>query len=263
MKIRMVLPFLLPAAVLAQPTLDGEAARVFRFAHAESPQQRQEIVNAVRSVAELERAVVDDRAGAMAVRGTPEQLDLAAWIVGELDRAPSAPAATVMESHQVTGDYLPQTRAFFLAHAGSPQTIQGIVNAVRSVAEVQRVVAYNANSALVLRGSSDQMALAAWIIRNLDKPAGVQSEAKPLEYTYNDASPRPATAVRMYRMAHATTPQAMQELVNAVRSIAEVQRVTIHTATATVTLRATPTQAAMATWLIEELDRQPAARAEK
>lgn len=248
---------LLPAVALAQPTLDGETARVFRFAHADSPQQRQEITNAVRSVAELQRAVVDNRAGALAVRGTPEQLDLAAWIVGELDRAPGAPAATVVESQKVPGDYAPQARVFFLAHAADPQTMQEIVNTVRSVAEVQRVMEYSATSAVVLRGSSDQVELATWVIRNLDRPAGAPSEAKPLEYTYNDSSPRPATAVRMFRLAHSTTPQAMQEVVNAVRSISDAQRVTIDTAIATLTLRATPVQAAMATWVIQELDRQP------
>jgi type II secretory pathway component GspD/PulD (secretin) len=258
--IRRFLPLLLlPAAALAQPTLDGEAARIFRFAHAELPQQRQEIVNAIRSITEMQRTVVDSRAGALAVRGTPEQLELAAWVFGELDRAPAPPASTVMDSHQVPGDYAPQARAFFLSHGGNPETIQEIVNAVRAVAEVQRMAAYNANSALVLRGTADQMQLAAWIIRNLDKPSGVQSDAKPLEYTYNDSSPRPTTAVRMYRLAHSTTPQAMQELVNAIRSISEAQRVMVNNAVATITLRGTPAQAAMATWLVEELDRGPAA----
>jgi type II secretory pathway component GspD/PulD (secretin) len=261
MTIGKILPLLLlPAVALAQPTLDGETVRVFRFAHAEGPQQRQEMVNAIRTVAELQRAVVDNRAGALAVRGTPEQLDLTAWIFAELDRTPGAPAATVMESHQVPGDYAPQARVFFLAHGADPETIQEVVNTLRSVAELQRVMAYSANSALVVRGTSDQMELAAWLVRNLDKAAGVQGAAKPLEYTYNDSSPRPATAVRMYRIAHSTTPQTLQELVNAVRSIAEAQRVTVNTAVATITLRATPAQATMATWLIQELDRAPVER---
>jgi len=254
---RIVFLLLLPAGVLAQPTLDGETARVFRFAHADSPQQRQEIANAIRSVAEVQRIMVDNRAGAIAIRGTPEQLELTAWIFGELDRAPAAIPATVVDSHQIPGDFAPQARVFFLAHAENPQTMQEIVNTVRSVAEIQRVMTYDPNSALVLRGNADQVELAAWIIRNLDKAAGVQSEAKPLEYAYNDSSPRPATAVRMFRLSHSTTPQAMQELVNAVRSIADVQRVMIDNAIATVTLRGTPAQVAMATWLVQELDRAP------
>ena len=256
---RIVFLLLLPAALPAQPTLDGETARVFRFKHTESPQGRQEIVNAIRSVAEVQRAVIDNRAGAMALRGTPEQIELTAWIFGELDRAPAANPATVVESRQIPGDFAPQARVFFLAHGESPQTMQEIVNTVRAVAEVQRIVSYDANSSLLLRGSADQVELAAWIIRNLDRPAGVQNEPKPLEYTFNDSSPRPATAVRMYRLAHSTTPQSMQELVNAVRSIADVQRVMIDNAIATVTLRGTPAQASMATWLVQELDRAPEA----
>jgi hypothetical protein len=154
-------------------------------------------------------------------------------------------------------------RAFVLAHGSSPQTLQEIVNTVRSVADVQRLMDYEANPALVLRGNSDQVELAAWIIRNLDKPSGVQSEAKPLETTYNDTSSRPATAVRMFRLSHSTSPQALQELVNAVRSVSDVQRIMIDNAITTVTLRGTPAQAAMATWLIQELDRAPAAAKEE
>jgi len=261
MTIRTLLPLLLfPAAALAQPTLDGETVRVFRFAHAESPQQRQEITNAVRSVAELQRAAVDNRAGALAVRGMPEQLEFAAWIVRELDKAPGPVPATVVESHSAPGDYAPEARAFHLAHVTNPQTLQEILNTVRAVAEVQRAVMYEPISALVIRGTPEQLELSAWIVTNLDKAAGPQSDTKPLEFTYKDASPRPSTAVRMFRLAHSTSPQAAQEVVNAVRSIAEVQRVMIDNAVATITLRGTPAQVAMATWLIQELDRDAAAK---
>lgn len=250
---------LLPVVLPAQPTLDGETARVFRFAHAGSPQLRQEIANVVRSVGDVQRVAVDGRAGVLAVRGTPEQLELVAWIFGELDRTAGAPAATTVESYKTPGDYLPQVRVFFLAHGDDPRTVQEIVNTVRSVGDLQRVYAYSGKSAIVLRGNADQVELADWLIRNLDRPAGVLSEEKPLEHTYNDAaSSRPQTAVRMYRMSHSTTSQALEEAVDAIRTVSDANRVTVNTAIATITLRATPAQAAMATWLVHELDRSPA-----
>jgi phage host-nuclease inhibitor protein Gam len=245
---------LLPAVMLAQPALDGETARVFRFAHAETPQQRQEIANAVRQMTEIQRLALDGPAGAMAVRGTAAQLELTAWVVGELDRAAGAPQATVVESHKLAGDYAPQVRAFLLAHASNPQTLQEITNAVRAIADLQRVASVDANAAILVRGSSDQVELAAWVIRNLDRPAGVAAETKPLEYTYNDPSNRPQTAVRMFRLAHSTSPQALQEVANAVRSIADVHRLSVNPEVATLTLRATPDQASMAAWLVDELD---------
>ena len=248
---------LIPAALLAQPTVDGETARLFRFAHAATPEERQDIQNAVRAVGELQRVTVDNSAGIMAVRGTPTQLEFAAWIFGELDRGTGTRTTTATDTYQVQGDHETAARAFFLAHAENPKTMQEMVNTVRAVADVQRVISYGTNGVIVLRGSADQADLAAWIIRNLDRAAGVQGDAKPLEYTYNDPSSHPAVAVRMFRITRNTTPQALQELVIAVRTIADVQRLMVDTEIATVSLRGTPSQAVMAAWLIDGLDRKP------
>jgi type II secretory pathway component GspD/PulD (secretin) len=253
--LRIALPLLLlPALAPAQPAVDGEAARVLHFAHASASHDRQEIVNAVRTIAEVQRAIVDNASGVLAVRAAPATLDLAAWVFKQLDRVPGAPAAATMESYQISGES-PQVRAFFLAHASSPQEIQEIVNTVRSIAEVPRVSAYNTSPTIILRGSQEQAELAAWVIRNLDKQPGAANEPKPLEYAYNDASAHGATAVRIFRIAHRNSPQALQELVNAVRSIADVQRIMVYNALATVTMRSAPPQVAMAAWLIQELDK--------
>ena len=44
------------------------------------------------------------------------------------------------------------------------------MNAVRSVSELQRVVAYNSQNAIIVRGEADQVALAEKMIHDLDKP---------------------------------------------------------------------------------------------
>lgn len=61
-------------------------------------------------------------------------------------------------------------QTFYLSNVSLPQEIQEIVNAVRSISELQRVVAYNAQNAIIVRGESDQVALAAKMIHDLDKP---------------------------------------------------------------------------------------------
>jgi len=65
-------------------------------------------------------------------------------------------------------DMVAQT--FYLANVSLPQEIQEIVNAVRSVAELQRVVAFTSQNAIIIRGEADQVALAAKMIHDLDKP---------------------------------------------------------------------------------------------
>jgi general secretion pathway protein D len=61
-------------------------------------------------------------------------------------------------------------QTFYIQNVSLPQEIQEIVNAVRSVTELQRVVAYNAQRAIIVRGEADQVALAGKMIHDLDKP---------------------------------------------------------------------------------------------
>lgn len=243
---------LMAAAALAQTP---DADRVFRFAHAGTPQSRQEITNAMRSIAELPTAALDNSAGILAVRGTAARLGLAEWLFAELDRPAVPQFSTAMHQYQIPGDSIPEVRTFWLVHAVQPQAMQEVVNAVRSIAEIQYVVAYSTNAVLVLRGSLDQVELAAWLIRQLDQPPAAQPDHTALEYRFAD--PR-TPAVRVFHLAHTANPQAEQELVNAIRSIAEIQRVMVYTQTATICVRGSPAEASMAVWLVEELDREPA-----
>ncbi|HLH16760.1 MAG TPA: cohesin domain-containing protein [Bryobacteraceae bacterium] len=61
-------------------------------------------------------------------------------------------------------------QTFYLTNVSSPQEIQEIVNAVRSIAELQRVVAFTSQNAIIVRGEADQVALAGKMIHDLDKP---------------------------------------------------------------------------------------------
>lgn len=61
-------------------------------------------------------------------------------------------------------------RVFYLANVNTAQELQEIMNAVRSVTELQRIVQYNSLYAIVARGEADKIMLAEKVIRDLDKP---------------------------------------------------------------------------------------------
>lgn len=63
-------------------------------------------------------------------------------------------------------------RVFYVQNATSVQEFQEIATAVRSIAEIRRVFTYNAQHAIVMRGTPDQIALAEKLIHDLDKPKG-------------------------------------------------------------------------------------------
>ena len=65
-------------------------------------------------------------------------------------------------------DYI--VKVFYLQHALEPQELNEIANAVRVVGECRKVVPYPAQMALMVRCTSDQVALVGKIINDMDKP---------------------------------------------------------------------------------------------
>jgi general secretion pathway protein D len=68
-------------------------------------------------------------------------------------------------------DYEDQVvKVFYVTNATSVQEFQEIATAVRTVAEIRRVFTYNAQKALIVRGTADAVALTEKLIHDLDKP---------------------------------------------------------------------------------------------
>jgi general secretion pathway protein D len=61
-------------------------------------------------------------------------------------------------------------KTFYLQNINTAQEIQEIVNALRTLTELQRVVAYPSQNAVLIRGELDQVALAEKMLMDLDKP---------------------------------------------------------------------------------------------
>jgi general secretion pathway protein D len=77
----------------------------------------------------------------------------------------------IQDSTTKRRDYEEQVmKVFYLNNTTTPQELQEIVTAVRSVADLQRLFVYNAQNAIIARGEADRIALAEKIIHDLDKP---------------------------------------------------------------------------------------------
>ena len=61
-------------------------------------------------------------------------------------------------------------RVFYVQNATSVQEFQELATAIRSLTEIKRVFTYNAQHAILVRGTPSQVALAAKFIHDLDKP---------------------------------------------------------------------------------------------
>jgi type II secretory pathway component GspD/PulD (secretin) len=253
---RLTLSLLLCAAAFAQ-----EQTRTYTFANTQDSRQMQETLNMIRSMVEIRNVAVDPVQRTLTASGTPEQISLTTWLFTEVDRPPSRPPAVQVRDNSFPDPRAPQVKIFYYARLANPQQVQEVVNAIRSVSEIQRCFSLTGSGAILVRGSAEQVALAESIVRELDgslagaRPKGVR------EYTFEDTfSPpeRRTPAVRVYYPSSAGTAQDIVDLVNGLRSIAEIQRAVAFTASGAIVIRGSADQAKLTDWLVRELD-QPTA----
>jgi general secretion pathway protein D len=60
-------------------------------------------------------------------------------------------------------------KTFYLSNLSQPTELQDVVNTLRTILEVSRLTQIPSQGAVVVRGTPDQVALAEWLINNLDK----------------------------------------------------------------------------------------------
>jgi hypothetical protein len=110
---------------------------------------------------------------------------------------------------------------------------------------VQRLFPLNVSFAIVMRGSDAQAELCEWILAQLDTQGAVTAG----EYHITGVNDG---LVRLFLPANISTAQALQEVVNRVRTEARAQRVYPLTPRSAVLFRGTPSQVAIAEGLINQ-----------
>jgi len=143
-------------------------------------------------------------------------------------------------------------RVFYLQNTSTVQDFQEVATTIRTIAEIKRVFTYNRPRALVVRGRADQIAAAAWMIHELDQPAGAK-RADSSEYKMIDTGNHGETAVRVFYLPYTSTIQQFQEVATLVRTITESRRVFTYNAPKALVVRGTADQMAAISWLVHEL----------
>jgi hypothetical protein len=214
----------------------------YRLSRLTSPKGMQELMNALRSLVEVRRIYLCEGAQRILLRGTVADSVLAGWMVNELDRNPVSGAAQYL----APGGPVPVVRAFRLANTRTPQELQELVNAIRSIAELQRVVPVNEASAIMARGDAAQADLAEWLVKELDLPKG---GPEPADAEFSTSIP-PASSVRVCFLGGSAT---LQEVVNQIRSRAHMQRVVGFSSRRAIVMRASPAQTAQGAAIAAEM----------
>lgn len=228
-----------------------DVVRVLYASHASTMQQVQEIASAVQMLAHFQKGFHGyDKLNALVVRGTDQQVSLAAWVADQLDN-PANAADSSPHEYKVADDDV--ARVFFLSHAQALQQLGEIGTLIRSVGDVTWVIACSDLHAIVMRNRAERVALAAWLVNELDKPTSghaIKHGGIPPEFRLTDD---PENLVRVYYLGGGESAEAYQRVIDRVRRAARTYRSFVYTALGALVVRGSAGQLATAEKVIEEM----------
>lgn len=230
---------------LAAVTLaTAQNSRSFHLTQNETAGQMNQIATLIRSTGGIQQIWADDLQRTVSVTGTSAQLDMAAWYVKQLDRATPPPSP---QDYQAGSD--DTVRMFFLSHVSTSQQLQEVVTNLRAIIDIKRLFTYDTLHAVAMRGTGSQIAMATWLVNQLDQAVGVPSPA-PNDYALSGDD-----VTHVFNLSNPRVPMETYEMVTLIRSVADVQRIFTYTARKTIVVRTSPDHMALTAWLVKQLDR--------
>src|ERR1019366_3669628 len=104
-------------------------------------------------------------------------------------------------------------KVFYFAHLDTPQAIREVYNLVRSVGDIRDLSPDVAKRSLTVKGTADQIAAAAWLTAEMDKPGGGTGTR---DFAFEDPK---APLMQVAYLKHVDNPQDLQGVVNAIRAM--------------------------------------------
>jgi hypothetical protein len=224
-------------------------AQVAYVSHVEDPRDLQDIVNAMRSVLDVQRIFPMSQQKAIVMRALPSQVKAADWVLGVLDQPAVAPPGGVAapnyrlpeEDWDARADLAVRVAA--LTFVDTLQAVQEVANLVRSMADISRCYPLVSRKFLVMRGNDDQVALAGWLLKQLDGPAGLGTN----EFKMSG----PGNQIAQVAHVNTGTAESLQETVSRIRTETNMSRVFAFPARSAVAMRGTADQLSQAQQAIQ------------
>jgi hypothetical protein len=218
-----------------------DIARVFFTMNTETQEQLIELATTARSLAEVRRTFVYQPSKAIVARGTAAQITLMEWLLPQLDVAEPQSGSP---QHYVGGKTDDIARLFYANHTQTVQELVELTTVIRSTAEIRRAFIYTKAKAVALRGAPEQIALAEFLIANLnrrsDSPLGSGEHRIPGEAE---------GVVRLFAIKAATVAEFQQKAKN-IREATGIRRAFTYIPHRALIVRGTPEQVAEAERLI-------------
>lgn len=225
----------------------GDVGRVRFVLNPEKPQELQELLTILRTVADVQKMFTFALNRAFVLLGPDWQIAFAGWIIDQIDQPIQQKPDSAPREFTVGGpDFRGMghgARLNFLSNMTTRQQNQEVLTVLRTVGDIQKLFSYSTSHAFVFRGNDSDLQRAEWIIQQLELPAGQASG--PASFT----APAGDDVTRIFRLRNASQ-QWIQAAVTALRSELNIRKIFSTTVPANIIVRGTTDQiAASATWM--------------
>jgi type II secretory pathway component GspD/PulD (secretin) len=217
-----------------------DTVRVLHFAQTDSPQDMREITNAVRAVSDLP-AVLDPSLETLTLSGPPDRAALGEWVFAGLEK----PGSEQQPGEQYQFPPNETARILYATNTLTRVQLQEIVNTIRALADVVRLMPYYSHQAVVLRSSPDRAAFATWLFTTLDQP---EQASSPTQYQLSDG------LARVFFL-HTQDRDQLQQIINTVRAVTGLTHMMPYNSLHAIILRGNGDQVSLAQQLITNLDK--------
>jgi hypothetical protein len=241
------------------PAGSDNVVRMFYLDRGQTIQEFQEFATLLRTIGDVRRVYTYNPLKILTMRGTADQAAMADWLIGEIETSAAAPrrhSASVLYHLPSNPGPAPNEntmQVFYVGNAATVQSFQETATLLRTIADVRRVFTYNTPRAVAVRGTADQIALAAWLFDRVDRPAkGPPSQ--PSEIYNDEAADAFENSVQVFYLTHTATPADLQKVATQVRGVTSVRRIFTYNAPRVLALRGTLDQVENAGRLLKQLD---------
>ena len=134
-------------------------------------------------------------------------------------------------------------------HLTNVPTVAGLreLGVILRTLDTQSILVDEANQDISVSGTADELALAGWLVQQLD----VQNPP-PTSPAYTVAGGN--DTVRILYLSHTTAQVPLNELVTTLRTVGDIQRIFTYSPLHAVAIRTTVAQAQLAQWMVQQLD---------
>lgn len=234
----------------------GDLVHVYYLPHSESIRDFQWAATTIRQITDLRWAFAYNAGRAFVARGSPGKMEMTGWLVQQLDQP--ADGCVGSSEYRVRDAADDLVRVYLVKHVESEETLQELATFVRSVGNIRRLFTIGPMIAVAMRGTSEEVGLADWLLQKLDQLASGTGGA---EQNQGDAALQfqmssSGDAVRLFYLRNATI-QAFQNVASEVRTAARAPKVFTYNALGAMAVRGTADQIAAAQDLIDERFKNP------